>query len=81
MDFQLSVGNKKEWFKFSQLVNVMVEDVKPSEYPEYESAFISYASLVWTNNQVRILTPDELDVINDNCQDQIATLILQKGGK
>jgi len=56
-------------FKLSQLVDIEVEGIDTSDFPDFCDAFISSAAVETWDGQYRELTDDELDWINDECGD------------
>ena len=56
-------------FKLSQLVDIEVDGIDTSDFPDFCDAFISSAAVETRDGQYRELTDDELDWLNDECPD------------
>ena len=60
----LALNGKR--FKFSDIYNIVVEDVDMHDYPDFADAFIYEAMWIVDNT---FLTEDELGWLNDTCRD------------
>ena len=56
-------------FKLSQLVDIEVDGIDTSDFPDFCDAFISSAAVETRDGQYRELTEEELDWLNDECPD------------
>ena len=59
----------KPTFKLSQLVDIEVEGIDTSDFPDFCDAFISSAAVETWDGEYRELTDGELDWINSECLD------------
>jgi len=56
-------------FKLSQLVDIEVDGIDTSDFPDFVDAFISSAVVETWDGEYRSLTDEELDWVNDTCPD------------
>tara|TARA_R110000782_G_scaffold1387_4_gene5393 strand:- start:2510 stop:2743 length:234 start_codon:yes stop_codon:yes gene_type:complete len=54
-------------FEIYQLTDLEVEGIDTQDYPDFCDSFISAGYVIESNDDVRELTQNELDYINDEC--------------
>ena len=64
-------------FKLSQLVDIEVDGIDTSDFPDFCDAFIASAAVETWDGEYRELTDEEIDWINDECSDFVSEQVYE----
>ncbi|MDC1282507.1 hypothetical protein N8Z10_01020 [bacterium] len=65
-------------FNLEHLVNINIEAVDTSDFPDFSKAYIDYAGIETWDGEYRELTEEELDIINSDYPDFVNACVFEQ---